>query len=645
MYRFDPRRFTISMHALNSPNPHGTAFDYWGYQYATDGTGGRAYQVRPDENGFKMHELLKKEVRPVTASEVVSSAHFPESMQGDFLICNVIGFLGIKHYDLARDAEKGTVWGEPAGDDLTVTIINADGSKTEEKSRGLMMSGDKNFRPADAIFAPDGSLYFCDWHNVIIGHMQHNIRDPNRDHAHGRIYRMTAKGRPLQKIVPIDGQPISALLENLKSPVDGIRHRTRIELSERNSDEVIAATKEWIKQFDPNSKEDAHHLLEALWLHQQHNVRDLELLGLVLKSPEPHARNAANVVKHIWFNLEKTMRGGVIAEEEEAEVQKSGILSDTPELTTIRIGTVRERMRYDVTELTVKPGKKVKLTFANSDYMPHNILLVNPGKADEVGLKAIALGATGFSVGFVPESDEILWASQLVDHGQEEVIEFTTPTEEGAYPYICSFPGHHLLMRGTLYVTNNLEEFLAKNPKAIKKTTEWKLADLQSDLKRVGQHRNFMRGKELFTKLACAQCHKLDADSVTIGRNVAVGPNLDEVMKKHKHDAMLILAEILEPSKKIEDKYRTVLFGLEDGSTLNGNIIAEDDETVTILTGPPTLAEKKISKSKIEARRNSSVSIMPAGLLNTLDKEEILDLLAYIISGGDEKGKAFHHHH
>ncbi|MCA9045336.1 MAG: cytochrome C precursor, partial [Planctomycetaceae bacterium] len=118
MYRFDPRRFTISMHATNSPNPHGTSFDYWGYQYATDGTGGRAFQVRPEGDGFQMHELLKKEVRPVTASEVVSSAHFPESMQGDFLICNVIGFLGIKHYDLQRNAETGTVWGEPAGDDL-----------------------------------------------------------------------------------------------------------------------------------------------------------------------------------------------------------------------------------------------------------------------------------------------------------------------------------------------------------------------------------------------------------------------------------------------------------------------------------------------------------------------------------------------
>ena len=109
MYRFDPRRFTIAMHAGNSPNPHGISFDYWGYHYATDGTGGNAFQVRPDAKGFKMFPLLKKEVRPVTASEVVSSAHFPEAMQGDFLICNVIGFRGIKHYHLERNATNGTV--------------------------------------------------------------------------------------------------------------------------------------------------------------------------------------------------------------------------------------------------------------------------------------------------------------------------------------------------------------------------------------------------------------------------------------------------------------------------------------------------------------------------------------------------------
>ncbi|MEZ6057043.1 MAG: plastocyanin/azurin family copper-binding protein [Planctomycetaceae bacterium] len=641
MYRFDPRRHTISLHANNSPNPHGIAFDRWGYHYATDGTGGRAYQVRPTSTGFNMYELLKKEVRPVTACEVVSSEHFPESMQGDFLICNVIGFLGIKHYHLERNGENGTVWGEPAGAELKTNRLNSDGTTTQEVSRGLMMSGDPNFRPADAIFAPDGSLYFCDWHNVIIGHMQHNVRDPNRDHSHGRIYRMTAKGRPLQKPVAIDGEPIEKLLDNLKSPVDGVRHRTRIELSERDSNEVIAATKEWVKQFNPKNQEDAHHLLEALWLHQQHNVRDLDLLELVLNSPEPHARVAAATVKHLWFNVDATMRGGVIVEEEEAIAQKSGIISDTPELTTIRIGTVRERMQYDVAKLTVTPGKKVHLTFANPDYMPHNILLVKPGKADEVALKAIDLGATGFSVNYVPDSADILWSSKLVDHGQEEVIEFTAPTEEGAYPYICSFPGHHMRMRGMLYVTNDLADFLRRNPEEESKNTEWKLADLEAELSRVGTQRDYARGKLLFTSLACAQCHKLNKDGETLGKNVAIGPNLDEVVTKYKQDPKAILAEILEPSKKIDEKYRTVLLVLDDGTVLNGNIVSEDDESLTIMTGPPKLEEKKISKASIEVRRPSPVSIMPVGLFNALNKEQILDLMAYVIANGNAADPAF----
>ena len=452
MYRFDPRRFTIAQHAGNSPNPHGTSFDYWGYCYATDGTGGRAYQVRPGGNGFKMFELLKKEVRPVTSHTVVSSTHFPEKMQGDFLICNVIGFLGLKHYHLERNAEKGTVWGEPAGDELTVKVTQANGSVTEEKSRGFLMSGDKNFRPSSAVFAPDGSLYVADWHNVIIGHMQHNVRDPNRDHTHGRIYRITAIDRPLQKPVAIAGQPIPALLENLKSPVDGIRHRTHIELSGRDSKEVIAATQKWTKQFDPNKKEDAHHLLEALWIHQQHNVQNMELLGQLMKSPESHARIAANTVQHLWFNVTASTRGGVVAEEKEAAAKKSGIISDKPELTEIRIATLPERMSYDVKELTVKAGKKIKLTFANPDFMPHNIMLVQPGKADEIGNQALVMGAKGFENGFTPDNTNIIWHTKMIDHDGEEAIQFTAPAAPGDYPYLCSFPGHHLVMRGMLHV-------------------------------------------------------------------------------------------------------------------------------------------------------------------------------------------------
>lgn len=632
MYRFDPRRHTISLHATNSPNPHGIAFDRWGYHYATDGTGGRAYQVRPEGDGFKMHELLKKEVRPVAASEVVSSTHFPESMQNDFLICNVIGFLGIKHYDLERNADGGTVWGEPAGDDLNVEVVNADGSRSQDRSRGLMMSGDKNFRPTDAIFAPDGSLYISDWHNAIIGHMQHNVRDPNRDHQHGRVYRMTAIDRPLQEPVAIDGQPIDALLENLESPVDSIRHRTRVELSERDSIAVLAAAAKWMKAFDPNDPDDAHHLLEALWLHQQHNAKNFDLLNQLLQSPDPHVRVAANTVKHLWTVVEKNMRGGVIADAAEAVAMKSGILTDTPELTTIRIATIRERMRYDVDELVVKPGKKIQLTFANPDFMPHNILLVNPGKADEVGLQAIELGAGGFSVDYVPPSDEIIWASKLVDHGQEETIEFTAPTAEGAYPYICSFPGHHMLMRGMLYVTNDIEKLKASMPESNAPMTQWTVPDLEADLSRVATGRDLQRGKQLFTTLACAQCHQLNPDE--LGPCLAVGPPISETVTKYHGDAKKILLSIIEPSQQIEEKYKTVLFEFEDDVYVSGNIVAESDESVTIQAGMNQGGAKKLDKKLILSRTPSAVSIMPQGLLNTLDKEQILDLLAYVLASG-----------
>ena len=301
MYRFDPRTFAITPHAGNSPNPHGTSFDRWGYCYANDGTGGRSFQVRPEGNGFKMHELLTKEFRPVAADEILSSQHFPDELQQDFLICNTIGFLGVKQYDLDREGGEegrrfGEVWGTPGME--------------------LLNSEDRNFRPTDAIVGADGALYVADWHNAIIGHMQHNIRDPNRDHAHGRIFRLTVKDRPLQQPVKIAGEPIEALLENLTHPVDGVRHRTRVELSGRDSQAVMAAVHEWMKDFDVNDEAEAHHLLEALWLHQQHGERDEELLDRLLSSDVKHAVVAANTVKHFWYNVDASGADGFLAQPE-----------------------------------------------------------------------------------------------------------------------------------------------------------------------------------------------------------------------------------------------------------------------------------------------------------------------------------------
>ena len=435
MYRFDPRRYAISFHAENRPNSHGIAFDYWGYHYATDGTSGRTYQVRPEGNSFKMYELFKKEVRPVAANVIISSENFPKSMQGNILVCNTIGYLGLKQYDLERNAANGEVWGEPTTD--------------------LLYSSDKNFRPTDAVFGEDGALYIADWHNVIIGHMQHNIRDPNRDHKRGRIYRMVSTKRPLQKPAKIEGVSLKQLMANLESPIDGVRHRTRVELSGRDTEQVIEAANEWLAQFDPTSKEDAHHFLEALWVHQQHNVLNDELLEIVMKSPEPHARNAAKTVEHLWYSVDTTGGEGLVvvkAPKKEKVVPKSGVTAENPDLTEVRIGTVVEKMQYDVTQFAVKAGKAVRLTFFNPDFMSHNLVMVHPGAADEVGLAAIAMGAKGFETGYIPASEKILFWSRLLENKEEQVIEFTAPSEPGEYQYVCTFPGHHILMRGIMQV-------------------------------------------------------------------------------------------------------------------------------------------------------------------------------------------------
>ena len=284
MYRFNPRRGTINVHAAIGPNPHGTSFDYWGYCYATDGASARIYQVRPEGDGFKMFKLMRRVLAPVPANAVLSSNHFPDEMQNQLLICGVIGSVQVKSCDLHRNGyegrEVGEVWGEPDKDIF----------KTE----------DKNVRTTDVVFGERGAMYLSDWHNPIIGHAENHIRDPNRDHEHGRIYRLTRKGAPLQEPVAIDGEPIPKLLENLKHPVNGVRHRTRVELSERSAQDVITATRHWIKPFDADDPKEAHHLLEALWLHQQFNAHNEALLNRLLKSEVDHARIAAEKVEHYW---------------------------------------------------------------------------------------------------------------------------------------------------------------------------------------------------------------------------------------------------------------------------------------------------------------------------------------------------------
>jgi len=286
IYRFEPRTGKFERYvAYGFANPHGRVFDYWGNDIITDATGnenffGPAFSGHleyPAKHG-KMEQFWKRPSRPCAGTGILSSRHFPEEFQGNFLNCNVIGFQGI--YRVKVTEEGSGLKGESMED--------------------LVKSDDPNFRPTAVGVAPDGSVYFLDWSNAIIGHMQHHIRDPHRDHQHGRIYRITAAGRPLLKPPKLDSQPIDALLDSLKEPENDVRTRARIELGKHDSAKVIAAVKKWTAKLDPKEKAYEHHMMEALWVHQSHNVVDEELLKRMLRSPDYHARAAATRVLCYW---------------------------------------------------------------------------------------------------------------------------------------------------------------------------------------------------------------------------------------------------------------------------------------------------------------------------------------------------------
>ena len=123
----------------------------------------------------------------------------------------------------------------------------------------------------------------------------------------------------------------------------------------------------------------------------------------------------------------------------------------------ITISTIEDKMLYDIKEFNVETGKSVILTFKNKDFPPHNLLIVKPGKADEVANLAIALGNDGFGKQWRPDTPMILWGSTMIDYDEETVLSFTAPPP-GDYPYVCTFPGHAMMMRGVMKVTPKAEK-------------------------------------------------------------------------------------------------------------------------------------------------------------------------------------------
>jgi putative heme-binding domain-containing protein len=293
VYVFDPR--TLKIRHFVTPgygNPWCYVFDGWGQGIVGDGTTAQQHWDSPLSGAqFSGRRGLKtvfdnQGMRPVVGSEWLYSRQFPDDVQGQFIYACVINMNGLTRFEVHPDG---------AG-------------YSGERIADFLASSDRNFRPVDPQIGPDGALYFGDWCNALIGHMQYSQRDPNRDHTRGRIYRMTYKGKPLLQPVTQFGKSPRKLLDQLKAYELRTRYRARRELFDRPDAEVAAAVKTWVAGLDPKDPAYERLLLEALWVQQSHHLVDSALLKKVLRAKAGEARaGATTVLADEWDRIPNAM--------------------------------------------------------------------------------------------------------------------------------------------------------------------------------------------------------------------------------------------------------------------------------------------------------------------------------------------------
>ena len=270
-------------------NPWCMVFDRWGMGIVGDGTNAQQHWTSP-LSGYAVgpRKTLRPNfnnegMRPAVGNEFLLSRHLPDEIQGQFTYACVINMHGLPRFDFGDEAGTAGYAGKRIAD--------------------LIDSTDNFFRPIDPQIGPDGALWFGDWCNALIGHMQYSQRDPNRDHQHGRIYRLVNKNKSLIEPELQHQQPIETLLDQLTSYELRTRYRARRELRRRNSDDVLSAVEIWLTDDASDAK-----LCEAMWLQESFRKLDFALIDKILRSTDFHARSAAvHSVANEYLRFEQAM--------------------------------------------------------------------------------------------------------------------------------------------------------------------------------------------------------------------------------------------------------------------------------------------------------------------------------------------------
>jgi putative heme-binding domain-containing protein len=284
IWQFRPETMELEVFVRGFVNPWGHDYDVWGQSFATDGAYHEGINYVFPGAAFitvdGIPRILKglNEGMPKHCSlEILGGRHLPEDWRGS-MVTNDFRGQRVCRFVVTEEADSYVSVEQPA----------------------VLKSTHVSFRPVDVRMGPDGAIYIADWYNPIIQHGEVDFRDPRRDHEHGRIWRITAKGRPLVEAPKIVGAPIEDLVALLRSPEPWNRTHAKRELKTRDQGAVLAALENTLAALNSSDPEFEQARLELLWTWQTLDVVNKPLLEAVLASPDHRARAAAVRVLAQW---------------------------------------------------------------------------------------------------------------------------------------------------------------------------------------------------------------------------------------------------------------------------------------------------------------------------------------------------------